>query len=87
MKRMIISTVLGGIVASLLLGLPSSRGGRSGIVAKVHAQGAAQWLPYMELTGSTEQGLRPLVPSSASASLHLTGTDRAPGVRPYAGME
>jgi len=36
---MIISTVLGGIVASLLLGLPVFRGGRSGIVAKVHAQG------------------------------------------------
>jgi hypothetical protein len=38
MKRIIISTVLGAIVASLLLGLPVLRGGRSGIVAKVHAQ-------------------------------------------------
>jgi hypothetical protein len=38
MKRYVSWITLGGMIASLLLGLPVFRGGRSGIVASVHAQ-------------------------------------------------
>lgn len=38
MKRMIISAVLGGIVATLIFAGIDSRGGRPGLVAKVHGE-------------------------------------------------
>ena len=62
MKRRIISTVLGGIVASLLLGLPVFRGGRSGIVAKVHAQGGCSVATLHGAYGFYRTGTTPFGP-------------------------
>ena len=81
MKRRIISMVLGGLVASLLLGLPVFRGGRSGIVAKVHAQEGCSVATLHGAYGFYRTGTRPDGPVTAVGIGTFDGTGAVAAAR------
>lgn len=81
MKRIVISTVLGGIVASLIFAGIGSRGGRPSLVPKVHAQEGCSVATLHGAYGFYRTGTRPDGPVAAVGIGTFDGTGAVAAAR------